>query len=80
MNKDFLQGGNFNKFIVIKNEDIEKYLTHKMKIDLWTCLAYINDGRYTHGKKDDSTYLVIDTDEPYAPEIVEILKKNGHWS
>jgi hypothetical protein len=29
--------------------------------------------------KKENTYLVINTDEPYADEIIEILKKNGHW-
>lgn len=26
-----------------------------------------------------NTYIVINTDEPYADEIIEILKRHGHW-
>lgn len=31
------------------------------------------------GKDVAPEYLVINTDEPYAPEIIEILKRNDHW-
>jgi len=31
-------------------------------------------------EKRQNEYLVINTDEPYAEEIIEILKRNGHWS
>jgi len=74
-----LKGGKFDKFTVIKNENIEKYLTHEMKTSLWRCLAYINDSRVKDGKKEDNTYLIINTDEPYADEVIAILKRNGHW-
>lgn len=66
------------KFIVIKNEDIEKYLTTLAKEDLDDILFEIYHGRKRDGKKNN-TYLVINTDEPYADEIIEILKRNGHW-
>jgi len=31
------------------------------------------------GKITPATYLVINTDEPYADEIIEIMKRYVHW-
>jgi len=73
-----LDGGNFEKFTVIKNEDIYKYLDTPQQGKLWNLLDKIIMGRCRENK-NINTYLVINTDEPYAPEIVEILKRNGHW-
>ena len=75
----FLEGGKLDKFIVIKNEDISTYLTMGEAKSLGFCLDNINDGRVLDGKNPNNKYLVINVDEPYAPEIVEILKRNGHW-
>lgn len=67
-----------NKFIVIKNDDVEKYLNFKGRVTLNCAIEVIEDGRSVDGKKNN-TYLVINTDEPYADEVIEIMKKNGHW-
>lgn len=75
---NFLEGGNFNKFTVIKNEDAKKYLTSIQIGVISLALGSIESGRKEEGKKLNQ-YLVINIDEPYAPEIVETLKKNGHW-
>lgn len=78
MSKNYLKDGNFNKFIVIKNEDIDKYSTYTDLNDMDRILRNVRIGRLKEDKKAN-TYLVINTDESYAPEIVEILKTNGHW-
>lgn len=31
------------------------------------------------GTPTDHEYLVINTDEPYIQDIIEIMKKNGQW-
>lgn len=67
------------KFTMFKNEDIEKYTGNLTKEVLKKTGALIASGRERDGKNPNNTYLVINTDEPYANEIVEILKKNGHW-
>lgn len=69
------------KFFVLKNEDIKKHLTLEQKIQLHEMEQAIDSGRSNEGKQPASSniYLVINTDEPYAPEVVEILKRNGHW-
>ncbi|WNS74268.1 hypothetical protein RRV45_15260 [Bacillus sp. DTU_2020_1000418_1_SI_GHA_SEK_038] len=67
------------KFTVIKNEDIEKHLTDTQKIHLEYLLEEIRSGRRLDGKRNYQKYLVINTDEPYADKIIEILKRHGHW-
>jgi hypothetical protein len=39
----------------------------------------IRAGREKDGKNPNNKYLVINVDEPYADEVIEILKRNGHW-
>ncbi len=74
-----LKCGGLNKFIVIKREDVTTYLDRVERDILSRTLKKIASGRRRKGKNDDNEYLVINTDEPYAPEIIEILKQNGHW-
>ena len=74
-----LQCGGLDKFIVIKREDAKNFLSRVQSDILKRMLKAINSSRLKKGKKIDNEYLVINTDEPYAPEIIEILKRNGHW-
>lgn len=67
------------KFTVIKNEDVEQFLNgyqRKMLIDI---LGTIQKGRAISDKEVNNFYLVINTDEPYANEVIDIMKKNNHW-
>ena len=74
-----LEGGNFNKFTVLKNEDIEKYSTCEQKDELFKIIYDIELGRFLDNKNPSNTYLIINTDESYADEVIAILKRNGHW-
>lgn len=67
------------KFTTIKNEDVNKYLDDKDKSDLSRLLWKIEQGRYEEGKEAMNTYLVINTDEPYANQVTSIMKDYGHW-
>jgi len=78
-NADFLEGGKFEKFLVLKHEDIDQFLSESEARALWEFCDTICDSRQVAGKRRGNHYLVINVDEPYAPEIVEILKRNGHW-
>ena len=74
-----LKCGGLNKFIVIKRDDL-KHINSSFKVAmLINDLNDISDGRKAEGKDPCPEYLVINTDEPYAPEVIEILKRNGHW-
>lgn len=66
------------KFSVFKSEDVDK-LTHGEKVALGHIAESIEDNRRTEGKNPRNTYLVINTDEPYADEVIDILKRHGHW-
>ena len=74
-----LKCGGLKKFTVIKNEDIIKYLSGRLEAFIIIAEIAIAEGRRKEGKKDDNEYLVINADEPYADEVINILKRNGHW-
>lgn len=67
------------KFTVIKNQDVEKHLDDRDKSELSRILWKIEQGRYEEGKEAANTYLVVNIDEPYAPEVIGIMKDHGHW-
>ena len=72
-----LEGGNFDKFLVIKREYIDSPHGNFYEKELIK-VAKLN--RIVATRKTDSPkYLVINTDEPYADEVITILKRNGHW-
>ncbi|WP_208738391.1 hypothetical protein [Paenibacillus ottowii] len=67
------------KFTVLKNEDISKYLDEREKSDLSRILWKIQELRLLDRKPPLNTYLVVNTDEPYATDIVRIMQTNNHW-
>jgi len=68
------------KYVVIKIEDYFKYVKSPFKAAMLNNdLEDIEKGRKVDGKNPKNTYLVINTDEPYADEVIEIMKRNGHW-
>lgn len=76
----FLKCGAKRKYIVIKIEDLLKYINSIFKLAMLdNDLKDIEDGRRADGKNPCNEYIVINTDEPYANEVIEILKKYGHW-
>ncbi|ADM70881.1 hypothetical protein GMA19_03077 [Paenibacillus polymyxa E681] len=67
------------KFTVLKNEDINKYLDEHEKNDLSRILWKVQELRLLDRKPPLNTYLVVNTDEPYATDIVRIMQANNHW-
>jgi hypothetical protein len=67
------------KFCVLKIADLEKALNNKELEALEGIIGKIKTFRNQVGKSTQNEYLVINTDEPYAPEVIEILKANRHW-
>ena len=65
------------KYVVVKKSD---YFNADAiaRTNLEFALESINQDRKRKGKKEN-TYLVINTDEPYADEVIEIMKRYGHW-
>jgi hypothetical protein len=60
------------KFTVIKDTDIKKYLDDEQLSAMEDVELTIGYGRKAEGKPVNNTYLVVNTDEPYA-ELVENL-------
>ena len=59
---------------VIKKEDTMQYLNPLEKVALRGIISSIASGRLDNGKKLNE-YLVVNTDEPYADEIREVIKR-----
>lgn len=68
-----------NKYVVAKRDDIEKYLDIEGQRALHQCLNVISEGRGRDGKMRN-TYLVLNTDEPYAAQVAQIMKNHGHYT
>jgi hypothetical protein len=64
---------------VIKIEDAQKFLTVEQMEQFETIIDVIREGRASEGKSINHVHLIVNTDEPYADRIIEILKANNHW-
>ena len=64
------------KHIVLKIEDLGKYLDDSHVQLLARCMGRIVRGRREDGKVLENQYLVVNLDEDYVEEMIEILKKN----
>lgn len=66
-----------NKFLVIKREyiDCPKGREYEERLSETAKVNRI----ITTRKTDSPQYLVINQDEPYADEVIEIMKRHDHW-
>lgn len=65
------------KYTVLKNDDLNKYHTASTIEFIEKAGDAINERRISEGK-NVNTYIVINTDEPFVNEVIDILKRNGH--
>lgn len=74
--------GKERRYTVINERDVKKYLEPEDQKDLQQLLNYylgkIEEGRAVDAKEPFNAYLVINTDELYAAEVIDIMKRNGH--
>ncbi|MNM68469.1 hypothetical protein D3C81_800300 [compost metagenome] len=63
--------------VVVKVEDIDKLPEEQMQ-KMYGLLNLVNAEREKQGKPINQ-YAIVNLDEPYAGEVVEIMKRNGHW-
>jgi len=61
-----------NTHIVIKREDLDKYLNPAQVGALMDMLSRINEKREESGKKVND-YYVVNTDEPYAQKVLDLI-------
>ena len=69
--------GAAEKFLVIKLDDLQELSPH-VKEALRIVLDKVTEVRHFKGKPKSNKYIVINTDEPYAEQIAEIMKQYGH--
>lgn len=76
---EYLKCGGLKKHIVLKITDINRYLS-PLKVNTFKhILNEIEEGRKLDNKPLNE-YLVINTDEPYIGEVIEVLKKYNAWN
>lgn len=68
-----------NKFIVIKRSEAAEVATFAQESALYDLQRAIAQHRAANDKTIIRRYAVVNLDEPYAAEIIEIMRRNGHW-
>ncbi len=64
--------------LVLKLSRIQEHLNAEELNEFVELLEVIYNRTVEAGEKDHE-YIVVNMDEPYAEEVVEVLKRNGHW-
>lgn len=71
------------KYLVLKNEDIERYTGNLSKAAINKACTLIKNGRMLDNKPVNNCYLVVNTDELYAGRVADIIetgeKAKGTW-
>jgi hypothetical protein len=67
----------FDKFIVLKVEDLEEALDDKEVLDLLNILATVKRHRAGKDQTPEPKYYVVNTDEKYAPAIKAVIENEG---
>lgn len=67
------------KYTVVKNADVSAYLTEQERMVFASMLARVMSKRIFNGQAPENKYLVINTDEIYADQVIDIMKDHGHW-
>ena len=65
----------YDKYIVIKSDDCDQYLSDFERLILTNILAILQIARKQDGKKINS-YLVVNTDEPYAWSVRQLIEES----
>ncbi|MGN4759913.1 hypothetical protein ACTFRK_29255 [Bacillus cereus group sp. MYBK227-2] len=75
--------GRERRYTVLNEKDLERYVNEERREEfrqiLNEVLGEIEDGRLSDDKKPYNSYIVINTDEPYINEIIEVMKRHGHF-
>ena len=61
-----------NRFLVLKWDDIESLLTTFEQADLFRLVRLIREARAKQGK-GENRYVVINADEPYFPDVLQLM-------
>lgn len=58
--------------IVVKQEDLNNYLSDKERELLYNILTKVEEGRATDGKPNNQ-YYICNIDEPYAEKVRQVI-------
>ena len=61
--------------LVIKREDVLSLIPAKRAVQLANILQEIEEERAKRGMKTNQSYYVVNCDEPYAEEIMDVIKR-----
>lgn len=76
--KEMLKCGGQKKFIVL-NEGYMERIPARLRNAVNEAALFIAAERAVDKKDPCPEYIVINTDEPYIAEIINVLKRNGAW-
>jgi hypothetical protein len=62
----------YDKFLVLKHEDIHEYLSESGVRELYEMVDIINSHRCEDGKQQNK-YWVCNQDEPYAEGVINLI-------
>lgn len=62
-----------NTHLVVKMDDIRRYLSTDQLYALDGIVRSIESGRMEDGKNPSNTYYICNTDEPYAKDVENII-------
>lgn len=74
MNIEFEQ-----KYYVLKIADVALYLNPNQRSAIFLAINEISAAR-ERDNKGQNTYLVLNTDEPYAGQVAKIMQEHGHFT
>jgi hypothetical protein len=63
----------YDKYTVLKHEDIKKYLSLDEKLQFCNFLNKIRKGRAKEENKSPNAYWVVNQDEPYASIVIDLI-------
>jgi len=64
-------------YFVLKNDDIEQFLTDDMKLRLSRIARRVAREREKIGKSPVNEYLVVNRDEAFIGAMYDIMRSNG---
>lgn len=76
--KNLLRCGAQKKFLVLNLRDMEG-MPQRLAEAIDEAALFVSAERASQDKDPCPEYLVINTDEPYIGEIIDVLKRHGHW-
>lgn len=61
--------------VVLKREDIEKYCSDQQQESLKEIMDAVAAGRKADGKNPNAEYIVCNMDEPYADQVLSLIRR-----